>query len=173
MECASTSLAAAAHGLATWPGQWHEVCARRNADDKKKILEDSQDLASISSGAAYDAIFVPGGHGVVVDMPDNEKLQAVLREAYEAGKVVSSVCHGPVCLVNVKLSSGKHLVSGKQARRRWPAACRRARARARWSSLQPPLAPAVALWSDWRTHDISCPRVKPQCALALWTCTDS
>ena len=29
------------------------------------------------------------------------------------GKIVSSVCHGPNGLVNVKSSSGKHIVDGK------------------------------------------------------------
>ena len=31
-----------------------------------------------------------------------------------AGKVVSSVCHGPNGLVNVKSSTGKHIVDGKK-----------------------------------------------------------
>ena len=30
------------------------------------------------------------------------------------GKVVSSVCHGPNGLVNVKSSTGKHIVDGKK-----------------------------------------------------------
>ena len=32
----------------------------------------------------------------------------------EAGKVVSSVCHGPEALTHVKLPSGKWLVEGKK-----------------------------------------------------------
>ena len=61
----------------------------------------------------YDAVFVPGGLGPVVDMPDNESIQKILAGMYESGKVVSAVCHGPVCLINVKLSDGSYLVDGK------------------------------------------------------------
>jgi len=34
----------------------------------------------------------------------------VIREFYEANKVVSAVCHGPAALVNVKLSNGTYLI---------------------------------------------------------------
>ena len=35
------------------------------------------------------------------------------KPVWESGKVVSAVCHGPVCLLNVKLSDGSWLISGK------------------------------------------------------------
>lgn len=61
----------------------------------------------------YDAVFVPGGLGPVVDMTDNPPVQRILGEMYENGKVVSAVCHGPVSLGNVKLKDGSYLVRGK------------------------------------------------------------
>jgi putative intracellular protease/amidase len=61
----------------------------------------------------YDAVFVPGGLAPVVDMPDNPTVQNILATMWESGKVVSSVCHGPVSLINVKLSDGSWLVDGK------------------------------------------------------------
>lgn len=61
----------------------------------------------------YDAVFVPGGLAPVADLPDNPTVQKILSSMYEAGKVVSAVCHGPVCLINVKLSDGSYLVAGK------------------------------------------------------------
>ena len=61
----------------------------------------------------YDAVFVPGGLGPVVDMPENPTVQKILSDMYEAGKVVSAVCHGPVSLINVKLKDGSYLVDGK------------------------------------------------------------
>ncbi len=39
----------------------------------------------------YDAVFVPGGLGPVVDMPDNQTVQKILAAMYEKGKVVSAV----------------------------------------------------------------------------------
>jgi putative intracellular protease/amidase len=61
----------------------------------------------------YDAVFVPGGLAPVVDMWDNPTVQNVHKTMWEAGKIVSAVCHGPVSLINVKLSDGSWLVDGK------------------------------------------------------------
>jgi putative intracellular protease/amidase len=62
----------------------------------------------------FDAIFLPGGHGTMFDLPENEKLQALIREMYEEDKVVAAVCHGPAGLVGVTLSDGTSLVKGKK-----------------------------------------------------------
>lgn len=61
----------------------------------------------------YDAIFMPGGLAPMVDMPENTLLKQVVKETYERNAVVGAVCHGPVSLLNVKLSDGSYLVNGK------------------------------------------------------------
>ncbi|MDJ1503311.1 type 1 glutamine amidotransferase domain-containing protein [Xanthocytophaga agilis] len=61
----------------------------------------------------YDAVFVPGGLAPMVDMPENALLKKVIAETYERNAVVGAVCHGPVSLLNVKLSDGSYLVNGK------------------------------------------------------------
>lgn len=61
----------------------------------------------------YDAIFVPGGLAPMVDMPEDPLLKKVVAQTYERGAVVGAVCHGPVSLLNVNLSDGSYLVSGK------------------------------------------------------------
>jgi putative intracellular protease/amidase len=61
----------------------------------------------------YDAVFVPGGLAPVVDMPDNPAVQNILAAIYEKGGIVSAVCHGPVALINVKLSDGSVLIESK------------------------------------------------------------
>jgi putative intracellular protease/amidase len=62
----------------------------------------------------YAAIFYAGGHGTMWDFPDNAALAAIARDIYEAGGVVAAVCHGPAALVNITLSDGSYLVSGKE-----------------------------------------------------------
>jgi putative intracellular protease/amidase len=62
----------------------------------------------------YVAIYFTGGHGVIWDFPENDKLQAISRKIYENGGYVSSVCHGAVGLLNIKLSNGTLLVKGKK-----------------------------------------------------------
>lgn len=63
---------------------------------------------------AYDAIFFPGGLGPMVDMAENDTVKNIISKVYESGKIVAAVCHGPVALLNVKLSNGKLLLEGKK-----------------------------------------------------------
>src|SRR6185503_9506410 len=69
---------------------------------------------SDAAPAAYDAIYMTGGHGVCFDFPNSADLARVTAAMYEAGKVVSAVCHGPAGLLEVELSNGSHLIAGKK-----------------------------------------------------------
>jgi putative intracellular protease/amidase len=80
--------------------------------DTEKHLVNTLKLDEMDA-SKFVAIFLPGGHGTMFDFPDNEKLQGLIREMYEANKVVAAVCHGPAGLVGVKLSNGTPLVAGK------------------------------------------------------------
>ncbi len=62
----------------------------------------------------YAAIYFAGGHGVMWDFPEDAGLQALSRAIYEAGGVVSAVCHGVVALLNLRLSDGRLLIEGKR-----------------------------------------------------------
>ena len=48
------------------------------------------------------------------DLATDTTSQQVIREFYEAGKVISAVCHGPAAFVNVVLSDGSNLVHGAE-----------------------------------------------------------
>lgn len=75
-------------------------------------MQNNRKLADVDV-STYDAIFVPGGLAPMVDMPENELLKKVIAETYERKAVVGAVCHGPVSLLNVKLSDGTFLVKDK------------------------------------------------------------
>ncbi|WP_411334549.1 type 1 glutamine amidotransferase domain-containing protein [Metabacillus indicus] len=81
--------------------------------DTAQYLENTVKLEDVKNASAFDAIFLPGGHGTMFDLPDNVKLQELIRDLYEADKIVAAVCHGPAGLVGVKLSDGTPLVAGK------------------------------------------------------------
>ncbi|CAJ1004427.1 MULTISPECIES: type 1 glutamine amidotransferase domain-containing protein [Bacillales] len=78
-----------------------------------KRLENTMKLNDLSH-ERFDAIFLPGGHGAMYDLPTDQKLQSLLRDFYESGKVVAAVCHGPAALVGTVLSDGSPLVAGKR-----------------------------------------------------------
>jgi putative intracellular protease/amidase len=70
------------------------------------------ELAEVTS-TEFDAIFLPGGHGPMFDLPENPDLQRLLREFHEAGKIIAAVCHGPVGLVGAALADGTPLVKDR------------------------------------------------------------
>ncbi|HWG42610.1 MAG TPA: type 1 glutamine amidotransferase domain-containing protein [Gemmataceae bacterium] len=69
--------------------------------------------AADADPAAYDAIYMTGGHGVCFDFPKSVALAELTTKFYESNKIVSAVCHGPAGLLEVKLSSGDYLIAGK------------------------------------------------------------
>lgn len=62
----------------------------------------------------YAAIVFAGGSGTMWDFPDNEHVHRLTTGIYENGGIVSAICHGPAALVDIKLSNGAYLVSGKK-----------------------------------------------------------
>lgn len=62
----------------------------------------------------YDAIFFPGGLGLMTDMVDNPLVKEIIKEMHENKKIIGAVCHGPSALLNVQLSNGSNLLNGKK-----------------------------------------------------------
>ena len=82
------------------------------ASDMDK-LERTLALESVDP-AQYDAVLFAGGHGTMWDFRGSAAVNRVAAAIYERGGVVAAVCHGPAALVDVRLSSGEHLVAGKR-----------------------------------------------------------
>jgi putative intracellular protease/amidase len=62
----------------------------------------------------YDAIFFPGGLGPMVDIANNPEVQQAVERAWNGGKIVAAVCHGPAALLGAKLEDGTALVKGRK-----------------------------------------------------------
>jgi putative intracellular protease/amidase len=76
------------------------------------LLRGTRSIAEVAL-SEYDAIFVAGGQSPMVTMIDDTDLHAFVARAFEAGKVVSIVCHGTCILLKTRLSTGELLVKGK------------------------------------------------------------
>ncbi len=81
-------------------------------EDVMARLADSLPVGGLDP-SRYDALFLVGGSAAMFDFPFHEALGDFVAAAYERGMVVGGVCHGPAALVNVRLSTGKHLVAGR------------------------------------------------------------
>lgn len=62
----------------------------------------------------YDAIFFPGGLGPMVDIAHDPDVKRAVARAWDAGRIVAAVCHGPAAFLGVKLADGTPLVQGRQ-----------------------------------------------------------
>lgn len=70
--------------------------------------------ASQVNAAQYCAMYFAGGHACCVDFPTALELKKLAAQIYENGGVLGAVCHGPAIFQNLKLSSGKSLIEGRE-----------------------------------------------------------
>jgi putative intracellular protease/amidase len=47
----------------------------------------------------FEGVFIPGGHGAMVDLADSVDVGRVLRLMHGAGKTIAALCHGPAALL--------------------------------------------------------------------------
>ncbi len=63
---------------------------------------------------SFDAVFIPGGHGPMIDLAYDQHLQELLAAFDRDGKPIAAVCHGSAALVHVRNSAGEPLVQGRK-----------------------------------------------------------
>jgi putative intracellular protease/amidase len=69
----------------------------------------------IASGLdQYDAVFVPGGHGPMIDLLDDPDAGIVMRHFHETSKPTAVLCHGPISLLSA-LPNSKEFVAALAA----------------------------------------------------------
>lgn len=67
---------------------------------------------SLAESASYAAVFVPGGHGAMLGIPENENVGKVLHWAHENDLFTISLCHGPGALLATTLNDQAFLYDG-------------------------------------------------------------
>ncbi len=62
----------------------------------------------------FDALYIPGGHGTVFDLPDNPRLQALIKAFDRDEKIIAAVCHGPAAFTSLKREDGTPWIKGRK-----------------------------------------------------------
>ncbi|MDO8652607.1 MAG: type 1 glutamine amidotransferase domain-containing protein [Undibacterium sp.] len=78
-----------------------------------KVLANTVKLSTVT-GADFDAVFYPGGHGPLWDLAEDANSIALIETMLAAGKPVAAVCHAPAVLRHPKTADGKSVVDGKR-----------------------------------------------------------
>ncbi|CAH6863994.1 NonF-related protein [Vibrio chagasii] len=81
-------------------------------DDFQNRINNTIPVSQINADS-YDAIFYPGGFGLLSDLASNEQFASIAAKHYEDGGVIAAVCHGPAALLPIVLSHGETLLSSK------------------------------------------------------------
>ena len=53
----------------------------------------------MTDDSPYIAVYLPGGHGAMLGLPDNPDLGELLRWAHRSNRFTLAICHGPAALL--------------------------------------------------------------------------
>ncbi len=68
--------------------------------------------SSFEDTASYAAVFVPGGHGSMLGIPQNENVGKALKWAHQNDLFTISLCHGPGSFLATTLNNQKFIYEG-------------------------------------------------------------
>ena len=83
----------------------------RSSFEQPKKLQDFVDT-SLKKSASYAAVFVPGGHGSMLGIPEDQNVGKILNWANKNDLFTISLCHGPGSFLATTLNNQKFLYEG-------------------------------------------------------------
>ena len=67
---------------------------------------------SFGNESSYAAVFIPGGHGAMIGIPEDKNVSKVLNWAHQSDLFTITLCHGPGALLSTTLDNQKFLYDG-------------------------------------------------------------
>jgi putative intracellular protease/amidase len=95
-------------------GQNDALIERFLADPVAQAKAHATHVAAAVDASGFDAVFFPGGHGAMWDLPVDAGVTRAAEAAFAAGALIASVCHGAAGLVTARRADGKPIVEGKR-----------------------------------------------------------
>ena len=68
--------------------------------------------ASVEEKAAYSALFVPGGHGSMLGIPEDQNVRRAVQWAHENDVFTISLCHGPGAFLSTIRENEEFIYNG-------------------------------------------------------------
>ena len=103
--------------LEMWAFPKDDAAVKEIYDKYKSTFEHPRSLqdfvdTSFSNHEAFAAVFVPGGHGAMLGLPDDANVDKALRWAHDNGLYTITLCHGPASLLATTLDQQDFLYTG-------------------------------------------------------------
>ncbi len=91
-----------------------EATKRFDKDEEtQKVLANTKKLSEVNQ-EDFDAVFYPGGHGLLWDLVGDKTSDKLIESFYANNKPVSFVCHAPAILKNINDKNGDPIVKNKK-----------------------------------------------------------
>ncbi|MBT3208781.1 MAG: protein deglycase HchA [Bacteroidetes bacterium] len=86
-------------------------------NEYKSSFEQPKKLAefitnSFANDSSYAAVFVPGGHGAMIGIPEDKNVGKILNWAHQNDLFTITLCHGPGSLLSTTLNNQEFLYKG-------------------------------------------------------------
>lgn len=80
----------------------------------RQPLQQDAVVAGLGADSDYAAVFIPGGHGALIGLPESAAVKAALHWAMAAQRHIITLCHGPAALLaaGVNEAEGSSLFRG-------------------------------------------------------------
>jgi len=85
--------------LEMWAFPTKDANVKAFYDEVKGDLEHPKKVSDITSLDDYVAVFIPGGHGCMMNLPENVALGSLLHIAHQKQMPTITLCHGPAALL--------------------------------------------------------------------------
>jgi putative intracellular protease/amidase len=97
-----------------WQASQAKAHSAAEALARLPALQHPSNLAALTDGEIgdFEGVFIPGGHGAMVDFADNAHVGRVLRLMHGAGKTIAALCHGPAALLSAPEVNGAWMFDG-------------------------------------------------------------
>ena len=93
--------------LEMWAYPTNDENVKSLHEEIKSMMESPKKLSDIKSLDDYAGIFIPGGHGSMINLPKNAALGSLLHIAHDRGLPTVTLCHGPSALLSTACVEGK------------------------------------------------------------------
>jgi molecular chaperone Hsp31 and glyoxalase 3 len=156
--------------LEMWAFPNKDENVKRMQEEVSAMMKAPKKLESIESLDGYAAIFVPGGHGCMINLPSSAALGRLLNEAHDKELPTVTICHGPAAYLSTSLEAAGRTECAYKGYKTMCFTTRRTRSPRRWAICRAPCRGRSRLASRLRACRSS---TRPRRGMCWWTASSS
>lgn len=96
--------------LEQWAMPLEDKAVMELYETNKHFIKNPLSLKKLSANLddlKYTAVFIPGGHGAIIDLPYSLEVKEIVQWAFKNEKYIISICHGPAAFLAASKDEAK------------------------------------------------------------------